>query len=117
MPDYLMMISEHAATTPADAARRLGDHEAFAAQIADRTIDRGRFRPRAEGKRITRDGVADGCFDGTFDRYYWVQGEDTAFASEVPLGAGERGGCRPRGRGGGGAGGRGRPGGGGAGRG
>ncbi|HEY6032857.1 MAG TPA: YciI family protein [Kofleriaceae bacterium] len=95
MPDYLMMISEHAATSPADAARRLGDHEAFAAEIAGTTLDRGRFRPRAEGKRVTRDGVSDGCFDATFDRYYWVCSEDAAFASALPLGPGEQVDCRP----------------------
>lgn len=91
MPDYLMMIREHPATTPAEAAHRLGDHEAFAARLAGATLDRGRFRPRAEGKRVTRDGVADGCFATTFDRYYWIDDRVT----DVPLGAGDEADLRP----------------------
>jgi hypothetical protein len=89
MPDYLMMISEHSATSPADAGRRFDDHHAFAEEIASATLDSGKLRPRSEGKRIARDGVENGCFDATFDRYYWVRADDAphavALASEIRL--------------------------------
>lgn len=99
MPDYLMMISEHGATSPADAARHFGEHHAFAERIASATLDSGKFRPRSEGKRVTRDGVENGSFEQTFDRYYWVRADDAAhaaaLASEITLVDEERIDVRP----------------------
>jgi hypothetical protein len=89
MPDFLIMISEHGATSPADAARRFDDHRTFAAQIATAMLDAGKLRPRSEGQRVTRDGAGRGSFDEAFDRYYWVRADDVghaaALASEIPL--------------------------------
>jgi hypothetical protein len=89
MPDHLIMISERAAASPADAARRFDDHRAFAARIATATLDAGKLRPRSEGMRVTRDGAENGSFDEAFDRYYWVRADDVvhaaALASEIPL--------------------------------
>jgi hypothetical protein len=89
MPEYLIMISEHGAASPADAAQRFDDHRAFAARIATATLDAGKLRSRSDGVRVTRDGVEPGSFDEAFDRYYWVRADDlvhaATLASEVPL--------------------------------
>jgi hypothetical protein len=99
VPEYLIMIREDAATTPADAARRFDGHRAFAARIANATLDTGKLRPRGEGMRVTRGAVEHGCFDDAFDRYYWMRADDVAhaatLASEIPLAGDEHVEVRP----------------------
>jgi len=99
MSEFLMMITEHAATSPADAARRFDDQRAFAARIGAATLDAGRLRPRGDGRRVHAGVVDAGTFDDAFDRYVWLRADDlasaAALASELPLAGDDRVEVRP----------------------
>jgi hypothetical protein len=99
MTDYLMMIAEQDARTAAAAGQRMATHRAYTTRLASAVLDAGLLHARSEGKRVFRDRVEDGAFDGAFDRYYLIRAADadaaSALALDAPLADGDRVELRP----------------------
>jgi hypothetical protein len=97
--EYLVMIAEQHAASPAEAAARQAAHAEYATRHRDALVDAGRFHARAEGRRVRAGAVEDGSFDGAFDRYYLVRAEGldaaTALVHDLPLGDGDAVELRP----------------------
>jgi hypothetical protein len=100
--DYLVMTQEdeqaHASQSPKAMSELIDKSAAYADELrrAGRLMDRGRFRPSKEGKRVRREGGRLAVHDGPFAEegkalggYYWLQAssleEATELAAQAPV--------------------------------
>jgi hypothetical protein len=96
VPDFLVTVLEdedaHASQAPKAMAELIEASDAYAGELrrAGRLVDRGRFRPSKEGKRVRRDGDRLRVEDGPFAEegkalggYYLVTASSLAEAAEL----------------------------------